>query len=216
MRLRVPRAATADRVVLRYERDGEPRNAEAFVDEETETDVWWRASFPVANPISRYRWLLSGGDAGYAWVNALGTTAHEVADADDFAIAVGDWRAGLAPRVGRLRDLPRPLRLVRRSPPSGPTGRSREPGTSCPTGRGRADAVRALRRRPARDRAAPRPHRVARRERDLPDAVLPGQLVAPLRRDHLRARRSAARRRRRARSRSPPPRTRAGSGSSAT
>ena len=24
-------------------------------------------------------------------MNALGTTAHEVADADDFAIAVGDW-----------------------------------------------------------------------------------------------------------------------------
>ena len=91
VRLRVPRAATADRVVLRYERDGEPRNAEAFIDEETETDVWWRASFPVANPISRYRFLLSGGDVGYAWVNALGTTAHEVADADDFAIAVGQW-----------------------------------------------------------------------------------------------------------------------------
>ncbi len=91
VRLRVPRAAAVDRVVLRYERDGEPRNAEAFADEETQTDVWWRASFPVANPISRYRFLLSGGDVGYAWVNALGMTAHEVADADDFAIAVGDW-----------------------------------------------------------------------------------------------------------------------------
>ncbi len=91
VRLRVPRATAADRVVLRYERDGEPRNAEASVDEETETDVWWRATFPVWNPISRYRFLLAGGDVGYAWVNALGMTAHEVADADDFAVAVGDW-----------------------------------------------------------------------------------------------------------------------------
>ena len=30
---------------------------------------WWRAEFPLANPVTRYRWLLSGGNAGYAWVN---------------------------------------------------------------------------------------------------------------------------------------------------
>jgi alpha-glucosidase len=89
VRLRVPRAQTADRVVLRYERDGEPRSVEAIVDEETETDVWWRAEFAVANPVTHYRWLLSGGDAGHLWVNALGTAAHEVADADDFGITVG-------------------------------------------------------------------------------------------------------------------------------
>ncbi|MFL5961556.1 MAG: glycoside hydrolase family 13 protein [Gaiellaceae bacterium] len=95
VRLRVPRAQTADRVVLRYERDGEPHSAEAIVDEETETDVWWRAEFAVVNPVTHYRWLLSGGDVGYRWVNALGSSTHEVADADDFGIAVGasgpDW-----------------------------------------------------------------------------------------------------------------------------
>jgi len=98
VRLRIPRAQSADRVVLRYERDGEPRSAEAIVDEETETDVWWRAEFAVANPVTHYRWLLTGGDVGYRWVNALGSTAHEVADADDFGIAVGasgpDWHLG--------------------------------------------------------------------------------------------------------------------------
>ncbi len=97
VRLRVPRAHTSERVLLRYERDGEPRNAEAFRDEETETDVWWRAEFPATNPITRYRWLLAGGDVGWAWVNALGTTAHEVADADDFVLTAGpaapDWHA---------------------------------------------------------------------------------------------------------------------------
>ncbi|NUR78809.1 MAG: glycoside hydrolase family 13 protein [Thermoleophilia bacterium] len=91
VRLRLPRGTSADRVLLRYERDGEPRGVEATVDEETETDVWWRAEFPLANPVTRYRWLLSGGTAGYAWVNAVGRTAHEVADSDDFVITAGRW-----------------------------------------------------------------------------------------------------------------------------
>jgi len=90
VRLRVPRARSADRVLCRYERDGEPRGAEAAIDEETDTDVWWRAAFPVWNPVTRYRFLLTGGDVGYAWVNALGLTPHEVTDADDFAVTTGD------------------------------------------------------------------------------------------------------------------------------
>jgi alpha-glucosidase len=98
VRLRVPHAQSADRVVLRYERDGEPRSAEAIVDEETETDVWWRAELTAANPVTHYRFLLTGGDVGYRWVNALGSTEHEVADSDDFAITVGtsgpDWHLG--------------------------------------------------------------------------------------------------------------------------
>jgi len=77
-------------VVLRYERDGEPRSVEAELDEENDAEVWWRAEFPVANPVVRYRWLLSGGESGYVWVNALGPTTHEVADADDFVITAGD------------------------------------------------------------------------------------------------------------------------------
>jgi alpha-glucosidase len=89
VRLRVPRTQSADRVVLRYERDGEPRGVEAVVDEETATDVWWRAEFPVWNPVTRYRWLLAGGDVGYAWVNALGPAPHEVTDADDFVVTAG-------------------------------------------------------------------------------------------------------------------------------
>ena len=89
VRLRIPRAQSVDRVLLRYERDGEPRGVEAVLDEETESDAWWRAAFPVWNPVTRYRWLLSGGDVGYAWVNALGMTPHEVTDADDFVVTAG-------------------------------------------------------------------------------------------------------------------------------
>ncbi|MGZ4339070.1 MAG: glycoside hydrolase family 13 protein [Gaiellaceae bacterium] len=89
VRLRLPRAHSVDRVLLRYERDGEPRGVEATVDEETELDVWWRVAFPVWNPVTRYRWLLSGGDVGYAWVSALGMTPYEVTDADDFVVTAG-------------------------------------------------------------------------------------------------------------------------------
>ena len=49
VRLRVPRGA-ADQVALRYVRDGEPRGVAAEVDQETETETWWRARFPVWNP----------------------------------------------------------------------------------------------------------------------------------------------------------------------
>ena len=93
--LRVPRAARADEVVLRYVRDGEPQVVAASVDRETEEDVWWRATFPVANPATPYRWLLGGGDFGFAWLNAMGVQRYYVSDADDFVAAPGaggpDW-----------------------------------------------------------------------------------------------------------------------------
>ena len=72
VRLRVPRGTQVDDVALRAVRDGEPRVVRAEVDEETETDTWYRATFTVDNPTTRYRWLLAGGSVGYAWVNGLG------------------------------------------------------------------------------------------------------------------------------------------------
>ena len=48
-------SATASRAVSRRSSTRRPT-----------TDVWWRAEFAVANPVTRYRWLLSGRDAGYA------------------------------------------------------------------------------------------------------------------------------------------------------
>jgi alpha-glucosidase len=93
IRLRTARGA-ADRVLLRYARDGEPRTVEALVDEETADETWWRATFPVANPATRYRWLLAGGDTGYGWLTGNGISSHEVPSSDDYVMSLGsgpDW-----------------------------------------------------------------------------------------------------------------------------
>src|SRR6266511_1130130 len=95
VRLRVPRATPADNVLLRYTCDGEPRAVQAEIDEENDTEVWWRASFPVWNPVTRYRWAVVGEDSKFNWVNGLGPIANDVPDDDDFVIGIGrggpDW-----------------------------------------------------------------------------------------------------------------------------
>ena len=94
VRLRT-RAGEAETVVVRYTHDGEPGTAFATIDEERDGETWWRATFPVINPVTRYRWLLAGGDVGYASVTGVGATPHEVAGADDYVVSLGpggpDW-----------------------------------------------------------------------------------------------------------------------------
>jgi alpha-glucosidase len=82
--LRVPRGRPAEQVVVRYLQDAELHVAAARIDRETDTDVWWRATFPVWNPVTPYRWLLAGGAYGYAWLNGAGLHPFDVPDADDF------------------------------------------------------------------------------------------------------------------------------------
>ena len=77
VRLRVPHEAAADRVFLRYTYDGQPRTVEATVDQSSAGETWWRARFPARNPTTRYRWLLTGGELGYAWLTGLGLVGHE-------------------------------------------------------------------------------------------------------------------------------------------
>jgi alpha-glucosidase len=95
VRLRVPHATAVDAVAVRFLRDGEPGIAKAEVDEETEADTWWRVSFPVENPVVRYRFLLAGGDVGYAWLNGSGVVGRDVTDSADFAVSTDpggpDW-----------------------------------------------------------------------------------------------------------------------------
>ncbi len=88
--LRVHVPGDVDSVVLRYVEDGEARGVEAS----TDGDGWWSARLPVTNPVMNYRWLLTGGEFGYAWLNGAGLVAHDVPDADDFVFSIDagpDW-----------------------------------------------------------------------------------------------------------------------------
>ena len=88
--LRVHVPLDVDAVVLRYVEDGEARGVEAA----TDGDGWWSARLPLTNPVMNYRWLLSGGEVGYAWLNGLGLVTHDVPDADDFVFSADagpDW-----------------------------------------------------------------------------------------------------------------------------
>jgi alpha-glucosidase len=89
VRIRVPDSLEVERVVLRHVRDGEPRGVLAEVDERALGETWYRAAFPVWNPATRYRFVLSGGRLGYASLNAAGLAPHDVPDGDDFVIAPG-------------------------------------------------------------------------------------------------------------------------------
>lgn len=80
VRVRVPRAV--ETVVLRYVEDGEARGLEAKPD----GDGWWAARLPRRNEVTNYRWLLYGGEIGYAWLNGFGLVDHDVPDADDFVV----------------------------------------------------------------------------------------------------------------------------------
>ena len=183
VRLRVPRATSADRVLLRYERDGEPRGVEAIDRRGDRHRRLVARRVPGREPghalplaaLGRRRRLRVGERPRHA-------RAHEVADADDFVITAGTWGPDWHLESVVYQIFPDRFADVR--------ARDRRPDWAMPrgwdelpTGRGRPTPFELLRRRPARRRAAPRPHRVARREPHLPDAVLPGQLDPPLRRD---------------------------------
>jgi len=81
VRVQVPK--DVDTVAVRWVEDGEARAAPA----EPDGDGWWTARFPTRNPWTPYRWLLSGGELGYAWLNGRGLVAHDVPDSDDFVLA---------------------------------------------------------------------------------------------------------------------------------
>ncbi|HRW19323.1 MAG TPA: glycoside hydrolase family 13 protein [Dermatophilaceae bacterium] len=95
--LRVPATLDVQAVAVRQVLDGEPFFTKATVDRgrSTEVDTWWRARIVAHNPVTSYRWLLSGGPAGWAWVNGTGVHLRDVPDAADFRIVAGhpapDW-----------------------------------------------------------------------------------------------------------------------------
>jgi alpha-glucosidase len=88
VRARVP--VDVDVVALRWVEDGEARATKAKPD----GNGWWIARFPVNKRFTNYRWLLSGGKVGYAWLNGTGVVTRDTPDADDFVLALDagpDW-----------------------------------------------------------------------------------------------------------------------------
>ncbi|MGI5525402.1 alpha-amylase family glycosyl hydrolase [Micromonospora sp. CA-259024] len=83
--VRVPAGADVSQVHVRTTGDGEPRFGEATVDRVDGDEVWWRAEVEVRNPVSNYRFLLSGR-GGPRWLNAAGPADHDVPDHGDFRL----------------------------------------------------------------------------------------------------------------------------------
>ena len=131
VRVRAP--GEVDAVALRYTEDGEARAVEA----QSDGEGWWVARFPVRNPTVRYRWLFSGGELGYAWLNGLGVVDHDIPDSDDFVMSLDpggpDWHLGsvvyeIFPDrfASRGLDVQPPEWAIRRDWDELPTGRGPE------------------------------------------------------------------------------------------
>ncbi|MGC5332782.1 glycoside hydrolase family 13 protein [Micromonospora sp. DT62] len=83
--VRVPAGADVRQVHVRTTGDGEPRFTEAVVDRTDGADVWWRVPVEARNPVSNYRFMLTGS-RGSRWLNAAGVVGHDVPDNGDFKL----------------------------------------------------------------------------------------------------------------------------------
>lgn len=88
--LRVPLECEVDAVHVRTSPDGEQQFAVARLVRTTATDAWWRARVTCHNPVTNYRFLLSGGPTKYAWLNGTGLHQRDVPDASDFRLLAHD------------------------------------------------------------------------------------------------------------------------------
>lgn len=85
--LRVPQELAPDAVVLRTISDGEPVVRPAVFARVDGNDGIWVADLRMDHELMHYRWLVSGGSAGYVWHTAAGNVFSDVNDATDFAIS---------------------------------------------------------------------------------------------------------------------------------
>lgn len=93
LRVRVPHrhdgTPAARHLVLRSVRDGEPRLTEAEVESTDAAGQWWRVSLRAHNPVTSYRFFLTGPGAPYRWLNGAGVHHRDVTDAGDFRLLAG-------------------------------------------------------------------------------------------------------------------------------
>lgn len=88
--VRVPLEAEVTAVHVRLTPDGEQQFVRAELARATATDAWWRAEIVCHNPVTDYRFLLSGGPTKYAWLNGNGVHQRDVPDASDFRLLATD------------------------------------------------------------------------------------------------------------------------------
>lgn len=97
VRLRVPAGLGVDAAHVRTVADAEPVYRRMRIESAEAQETWWTADVPVHNPLTAYRFL-TGGRAGYGWVNATGWhRGKDVIDVGDFLLsahpAPPDWVA---------------------------------------------------------------------------------------------------------------------------
>ncbi len=87
LRVWVPDSVEDPTVVLRQVMDGEPRFVTCTRKGSDGAGHWFEAELVACNPVTRYRFLISGRDDDgpvYEWLTAAGTVDHDVADTHDF------------------------------------------------------------------------------------------------------------------------------------
>ena len=85
--VRIPPGSAVDAVWARVPHDADPTYAEGKVDRTTPDGTWWRCDITLRNPLTKYRFLLSGPDGGYRWLTGTGTHGHDVPDTADFTLS---------------------------------------------------------------------------------------------------------------------------------
>jgi alpha-glucosidase len=85
VRVEVPADAGVDAVHVRCVVDGEPRYRPARRVGVGSATGWWEAEVEVANPVTRYRFLLDGRE-GSRWLTQAGVHDHDVPDSTDHAL----------------------------------------------------------------------------------------------------------------------------------
>ncbi|HET7396989.1 MAG TPA: glycoside hydrolase family 13 protein [Intrasporangium sp.] len=88
--LRVPVDHELTAVHVRTAPDAEQVFVKARLVCTTRTDAWWSASLVCHNPVTTYRFLLSGGPTRYAWLNGTGVHLRDVPDASDFRLVASE------------------------------------------------------------------------------------------------------------------------------
>jgi alpha-glucosidase len=85
VQVEVPDTAGVDAVHVRAVRDAEPFYSAAVPVARGRGSVVWEAQVTVANPVTRYRFVLDG-PGGVRWLTQVGVHDHDVTDVWDFAL----------------------------------------------------------------------------------------------------------------------------------